>query len=203
MFSTSLTIAVAGFLASNSIPVGTAWQTDYAKAVQASSSANKPMVIVLADGNQNRILETGTLSKEANQLLEDKFVALHVDTTTAAGKKLADSFGLTLGVVISDKDGGHQALRHTGRVSQESLQNYLVRFADSGIATTTEYQGATVPAVQPAVNASTAVAPVQYQQPQFAQPQFVQPQAAPFQYYGGAMAQPFGGFVRSNCPNCR
>jgi hypothetical protein len=184
MFTTTLTVALASVIAANSAPGLAAWQTDYSKAVDVSAEVQKPIAVFLTDGSQNRILEQGALSADVAKLLREKYVAVHVDTTTAQGKKLADSFGLQVGLVISDRVGHLQALRHEGRVTDSTLTSYLTRFAAGAEVITTEHHSATAP------GATSAPAPA---------PSYVTPTFAPH-YYNNF--QPFT-YGRGTCPNCR
>lgn len=139
MFTTSLTaLAVAGLLASNTTVAGTTWQTDYAEALKVANSTRKPMAVFIAAGGQDRLIEGGVaLDAEAIKVLRDKFVPLHVDTNTEAGKRLASSFEMKVGLVISDASGGVQALRHDGTVSSDTLKIYLSKFDGHETVSTT------------------------------------------------------------------
>jgi hypothetical protein len=70
-------------------------------------------------------------------------------------------------VVISDKTGTVQALRHEGTVSQEDLTKYLTEQAQAGqaVVQTATYAAPAQPAVQPPI-----VYPPQTYQPMYAQP---------------------------------
>jgi len=217
MFTTSLTaIAVASLLASNATVGQPTWQTDYAKAIRVSGETQKPVAVFITSGGQDQLLNGGTFGPEVAKMLREKFVPLHVDTSTTAGKQLAVSFELRVGLVISDAKGGLQALRHDGTLTGEALKTYLEQFAGSTTVTTTVSNSATVaPTAVPAVSGSAA-ATLQYQyapsrcvggncgQVQYLQPQYSQPtgvQAVSGQQYAPAPAFMYGAPTASTCRN--
>jgi hypothetical protein len=115
------------------------WQPSYAKAYTAAATQHKPMAVFLGQGSKPE------LTTENAKLLNGSYVAVFVDTTTAAGKSLAESFGLSTGLVISDATAGKQALSLSGTVSESDLTVALTRFADKAVATTTETTAAPAP----------------------------------------------------------
>ena len=93
------------------------------------------------------------MGSESIKLLRDSFVPMHVDTTTAKGAELAKTFDMKEGLVISDRSGHLQALRHGGPETSTELQEYLSKFSATTKVATTIYQGlgaapaaATIPA---------------------------------------------------------
>ena len=191
MFTTSFTAAVlSGMLATGSLD-SPKWRTSYRDAASAATELRKPIAVFITTGSPTKLVKEGTLGKDAARLLRDGFVPLTVDTTTDAGKELAKTFNLSEGLVISDRTGGVQALRHAGAVTDADLKGYLERFAVTASVPTTEYRGA--------VPAARAVGP-QYQiQPQY-QPQYAQPTYQP-QYVQPRPVlnaiQNVGGFVQN------
>lgn len=198
MFTSSVSAAlISGLMASGSLE-SAQWRTSYRDAAAAATQARKPIAVFITAGNPGKLV-TGGLGQETAKLLRDGFVPLSVDTATPAGKQLAASFNLTEGLVISDRTGGLQALRHGGGVSDAELKSYLERFAGTAAVATTEYRGA----------ASAVVAqPTPVYQSQYVQPQYVQPRPVlnVLQNAGGYV-QSFGGAtlgaIRGTCPNCR
>ena len=214
MFTTSLTAAVlSGMLASGSLD-SPKWRTSYREAASAATELRKPIAVFITPGSPTKLVKEGTLGKDAARLLRDGFVPLTVDTTTDAGKELAKTFNLSEGLVISDRTGGVQALRHAGAVTDADLKGYLERFAAPTAVATTEYRGAALaPTVQPQSQA-VQYQPQQYQlqaaqyQPQSVQyqPQYVQPRPVlnAIQNVGGFVQnigsnaiQNVGGFVQN------
>lgn len=110
------------------------WLQDYNQARQQGQSEQKPVAVILAGGanGYQRIGRDGGIGKEANALLAARYVCVHVDTATEAGRNLARSFGLTggLGIVISDRSGAYQAFFHEGDLSNVNLVRYLQRYGD-------------------------------------------------------------------------
>ena len=181
IFTTSLAaFALSGLMAA-SIPAQPAWTTDYRQAVGAASEFRKPIAVFITKGSQAQLTKGEGLSAEAAKLMKDGYVALHVDTNTANGQKLAASFELAEGLIISDKTGGLQALRHAGTVTPTELSGYLAKYAGTEAVMTTDYR-------------TTGMAAQPVFQPQMAQPQY----APAYRTY----APPVYG-ARSSCPNCR
>jgi hypothetical protein len=180
MFSTSLaTAAVAGLLASGSLAKEPAWQSDYRKALAQATQQQKPVAVFIARGGAGhaRLITEGGLGSDAIRVLRNNYVCLYVDTETTRGQALAGAFQIREGLVISDKTGGVQALRHEGAVSRTDLTNYLTRYVNAGQVTQTEFQGGsqpvaqtvTQPVAQPVQPAPVAIQPT-YQPPVY-QPQ--------------------------------
>lgn len=148
MLSLTLT-ALTGFLAT-SVPAQPAWQTDYSKARALSVELKKPVAVFLAAGGSDKLV-TGGIGDDAAKLLKDRYVCLSVDTATPAGRELAAAFRMAEGLVISDKTGGVQALRHDGAVTKDQLTGYLARFSTVSTVTTTENRSNVAPVGYPAV----------------------------------------------------
>ena len=88
---------------------------------------HKPLAVFIGRGQAGytRLVTDGGLGADTAKLLKQGYVSLYLDVDTAAGKQVAESFRMTEGVVISDRTGGVQALRHEGTVSQVALTGYL------------------------------------------------------------------------------
>ncbi len=180
IFTTSLAAFALSGLMSSAVPAQPVWTTDYRQALSAASEFRKPIAVFITKGNQSQLTKGDGLG-EAAKLLKDGYVALHIDTTTEKGRALAKSFDLTEGLIISDKTGGLQALRHTGTVSPSELSGYLTQYVGTEAVMTTDYR--TTGMAAPAVG----------------QPYPVQQQYAPaYRNYG---VPTYG--ARSSCPNCR
>ncbi|HET6572430.1 MAG TPA: hypothetical protein VFG68_02420 [Fimbriiglobus sp.] len=180
MFSTSLaTAAVAGLLASGSLATGPAWQTDYRQALAQATQQHKPVAVFIARGGAGyaRLVTEGGLGSDATRVLRNNYVCLYVDTATARGQALAGAFRIDEGLVISDKTGGVQALRHEGTVSRTDLTNYLTRYESTGQVTQTEFHGGALAAAQTVSQSAIAVQPT-YQPVYQPQPAFT-----PFQTF--------------------
>ncbi|OWK37686.1 hypothetical protein [Fimbriiglobus ruber] len=182
MFSTSLTaMAVTGLLAYGSIPAQPAWVSDYRTALTQSVESQKPVAVFIAHGGDGyaKLVTDGGIGADAAKLLKQSYVCVYVDTDTKSGKDLAGSFGMSKGLVISNKSGTVQALRHEGAVSPTDLATYLERYSQTNTVTTTATNVAT-----PAAPAPVVAAPAPVYAPAF------NPYLAP-------------SFGVSSCPNCR
>ena len=194
MLSTSLAAAaVTGLLASGSIAPPPAWQTDYRKALALATEQQKPVAVFIARGATGYagLVSGGGLNGDASRLLRQGYVCLHVDTATADGQRLAGSFQMAEGLVISSRAGTVQALRHAGPVTQADLTQYLTRFAEptpAAAVVQTVYAG-TTPAA-PAQPAAPAYSPPVYQ-PTYSQPAYQQPR--PILNTLGSVRSFFGG----------
>ena len=149
--TTSLTAAIltawSAVAANPSLP----WQPDYRTAVQKAAETKKPLAVFIGHGiaGQSSLITQGGLGTAETKTLSEEFVSLYVDVDTEAGKKLAASFEITEGVIISDRSGSLQAVFHEGTVTKTELNDYLNRYAEpTKTVTTTEYGGRRRPIVQ-------------------------------------------------------
>jgi hypothetical protein len=110
------------------------WNRDYALARKQGESEKKPLVVIVASGQDgwNKLAHDGSLSDEAKSIPTIQYVCLYVDTATEDGKRLAREFEISdaLGIVISDRTGNRQAFRHEGDLANRDLSRYLRRYAD-------------------------------------------------------------------------
>ena len=149
MFSTTLAAAaLGGLLVSGSIAPQPAWQTDYRAALTRSVEEHKPLAVFIAPGGHTKAVADGKIGIDAAVVLRQSYVCLAVDTTTADGQAVAGAFGLNEGLVISDKTGGVQALRHQGAVPAAELTKYLTTYSNTAVAQTV-YVGTTTYYSQP------------------------------------------------------
>jgi hypothetical protein len=120
-----------------------AWRTDYEAALVQGVSQKRPLAIFLAPGKEGwgKLAAEGQLSQEVQLLLKAKYVAVYLNTETAQGKALATFFELPgkIGLVLSDREGQHQAFWHEGAFGDGELARALQRHADpEGPVLTTE-----------------------------------------------------------------
>jgi hypothetical protein len=178
MFTTSLVAGVAAaLLAPGTLAVAPTWQPDYRTALARSIEQRKPVAVFIARGadGRARLIGDGGLPADTARLLRQSYVCLFADTATPTGRELARAFGLAEGLVISDKTGGVQVLRHEGALSRSDLTGYLTRYTDTGAVAQTEFRGVS----RPTAPVVAAVQPV-YQPPVVFSP------ALTFQgFYGG------------------
>lgn len=158
MLSTSLAVALTGALAV-ATPSQPNWQLNYSTAIAHAAEYHKPLAVFIAHGEGGfaRVVADGTLPTDAVKLLKQGFVCVYVNTDTEGGKKLAGSFAMAEGLVISDRTGEKQALRHPGAVPPADLTRYLEKFGDPNrVVTTTEVQNVVTTPVAPAAVAAPA-----------------------------------------------
>jgi hypothetical protein len=177
MVSTSFAaVALAGLVASS--PLVPTWQSDYASALGAAAREQKPLAVFIGSGvgGVEKVVADGKLTDDESAKLASQFVCVYIDTATDAGRQQAAAFRVTDGLVISDKAGALQAVRHEGPVDHANLSRYLTTYANATVTTTEVH-------ARPVVAAPVVVQPVAYPQPVF-----------------GGFRQQFGV---SDCPNCR
>jgi hypothetical protein len=134
MYTSMLLVALTG-LAPSAEEKGKAlaWSQDYTAAGKQAAQAKKPLAVFLAPGKGGyaKIGRDG-LGDEAQGLLGEQYVCVHIDTATDKGKELAQAFQLTgdTGIIISDRTGEKQAFRHSGDLARADLVRYLKRYGD-------------------------------------------------------------------------
>lgn len=134
MYTSILLVALTGIAPNADGPKAPKWSLDYAAASKQAADAKKPLLVVLApgEGGYQKLGHEGALGAEAEGLLAEKYVCVHIDTNSAKGKELAQAFAIPdgLGIVISDRTGEKQAFRHEGDLNREVLVSYLTRYSD-------------------------------------------------------------------------
>jgi hypothetical protein len=146
IFTTTLVAAVAGLLSIGTYEPN--WQTSYRAALAQASEQRKPVAVFIAQGTNGAasVLQEGAFNADLAKLLKSETVPVYVNTGTAEGAALAVSFGMSRGVVISDRNGTVQAVRHDGPISQAQLASYLANPASTVVTTVTNVE---TPAVAP------------------------------------------------------
>jgi len=133
MYTSILLVALTG-MATTADSKSPSWSQDYAAAAKQAAQAKKPLAIVLAPGTgaYEKLGREGGLGADAQQLLANKYVCLHIDTSTSKGKEMAQAFRMPdgLGIVISDSKAESQAFRHQGDLARADLVRYLDRYSD-------------------------------------------------------------------------
>src|SRR5262245_49930306 len=133
MYTSVASIALSGLLAASPVPAkapkGPSWQTDYYAARKMGESVKKPLVVVLGQGKAGytKAIQESQLNADVKHLLAKDFIAVHVDTSTENGKKLAREYEMAsgVGIVIGDRTGKLQAFSHEGQLSLSDLAGYL------------------------------------------------------------------------------
>ena len=133
MFTSTLVIALAGFLATTALE-SPSWHADYDSAQRLGREEHKPLAVFIGCGKAgwNRVSQDGQLGKDVKRLLAKNYIFVYIDTDVKAGKDLASAFEVPegLGLIVSDHSGKYQAFRHEGDLPSEHLLRYLNRYAD-------------------------------------------------------------------------
>src|SRR5437763_15560308 len=76
------------------------WKDDYFQARREGEAQRKPLAVFLApgEGGYRKLAADGSLSGEARRVLAERYVCVHVDTSTERGRKLAQDFEMSGGV---------------------------------------------------------------------------------------------------------
>lgn len=139
MFSTTLAVMAMSSMLSANLAVQPAWQTDYKAALTLSAKEQKPLAVFITKGSPKSLELTDATAK----VLKANYIVVSINTEDALGKKQAEAFEMTEGVVISDKTGSKQALRIEGQTNPSDLPQTLERLASTTTQlVTTEVQGA-------------------------------------------------------------
>lgn len=180
MFTASLTATLVAGLFSSVASAGLPeWTESYGKAIAQAGEKHKPVAVFLSPGEPNKLTNGKGLGSDVLKSLKADYIPVRIDTTTEDGKKLADAFGVSQGVILSDRTGKQVALKYEGTITSEQLTGYLTKYADQKEVVTTEVVSTTAP-----------VAQTQYYQPQYQQPR---PVMNAIQNFGGMMMSPFAG----------
>jgi hypothetical protein len=136
MYTSTMLLALVGVvLPGEAIPSPSlAWVTDYGLARRQCQTTKRPLAVFMAPGTDgwDKVSKDGGFDREVRDILETSYVCLHIDTSTAEGKRLAEQFEIQggTGVVLSDSKGEKQAFWHAGRLDNESLGKYLRKYSD-------------------------------------------------------------------------
>lgn len=123
----------SGMAPSAGVPDDLVCQTQYGTARAMGRSQGKPIAIIVGNGSAgwNQLVEEGSLSRRARNLLSQQFVPLYVNRDSEEGKRLAGSLDIhsETGIILSTREGSDQAFSHTGKMSRAELEETLDRFA--------------------------------------------------------------------------
>ena len=110
MYTSLILFALAAPAADDSLT----WMRDYPAARRLAAEKNKPMAVFLGAGKlgYDKVVQGG-LNQRTRQLL-GSYIPVFVDTSSEAGRKLAEQFEMSggQGIVLSDRGGQLQAFRH-------------------------------------------------------------------------------------------
>lgn len=135
MNTSILTLALASAIAAPT------WETSYHSAQETAAAQKKPLAIFFGPGSSGwtKVTRDTAPPLEVSKVLADKYVCVHIDTTSTEGKKFAESVGISggHGVVLGNRAGTLQAFWHQGDLSSQSLSHYLQKYADPQVVVTT------------------------------------------------------------------
>lgn len=134
MYTSFLTLVLT--VQASTLGAEIAWSQDYAQARQQSAAESKPMAVILGNG---QLPEDG-LTKEVSDLLSTYYVCVYVDTTSPKGKELATAFGMTTGIVLSDRTGAFETYRQQGALTNDLMPR--LKIYSTGTIRTTNYRAA-------------------------------------------------------------
>src|SRR5947209_4281896 len=140
MYTSTLLFALLSVPGAADMPT---WSTNYQTACKESATAGKPIAVFLGTGKagyEKMARDGGELSAESRRHLASHYVCVYADTSTEAGKRLADAFEMPggQGLVLSDRTGAVQAFRHEGSLTNVELSAYLERYSGERAINTTE-----------------------------------------------------------------
>lgn len=125
-------------------PATISWQNDYGLAATIAAKEKKPLAVFIERGtNPQKVVLEGKLTLETTQLLSNNYICVFIDAASDDGKKLAHSFEMEQGLILSDNSGAKQALRHTGPVATSDLNRYLSEQAETPTPAPTTLTGTT------------------------------------------------------------
>jgi len=143
MYTSVVLVALSGYFANAAVPERPEWLSNYSLAYKQGQKERKPLAVVFGTGAEGwqKVSKDGKLGKEAQRLLDTRYVCVYVDLSTEEGRRLAESMEITdsAGIVLSDRTGAHQAFWHDGSLSEAELERQLRRHADPNrVVQTTE-----------------------------------------------------------------
>ncbi len=108
---------------------GNKWQADYGKALAATRSDHRPLLIVLdVPSDPNLAVESEKLDAKGEQAdLLGAYQRCHIDVSTEYGKKVAKLFGAKEFpfTAIIDKTGSVVLCKKTGQLTEEQWRHIL------------------------------------------------------------------------------
>ena len=122
------------------------WQADYGKALAATRSDHRPLLVVLDNPTEPQShLDDALLKAEGEQgKLLTSYRLCRVDASTEYGKKVAKAFGASQlpHTAIIDRTGSVVLFKQPGQIAASDWNTTLAKY-QSGVSQTTYYRGAT------------------------------------------------------------
>ena len=147
-----------------STPVSLDWQADYGKALAATRSDQRPLLVVLdIPANPQQSLSTELLATEGDQAkVLGAYELCHVDASTEYGQKVAEAFGATQfpHTAIIDRKGEVVLFKKAGQVQESEWNTALVKFqnGERPVAQTSFYRGGSIMPTSSTTNISNCPA---------------------------------------------
>jgi len=128
-------------------PAKVKWQADYGKALEATRSDQRPLLVVLdVPSNPQASVDAPLLSTEGEQgELLAKYELCHVDASTEYGQKVAQAFQVTRfpHTAIIDKTGKSLIFQKPGKIAADQWKATLASYQTglAPVAQTSFYRG--------------------------------------------------------------
>jgi hypothetical protein len=133
-----------------STPASLDWQADYGKALAATRSDQRPLLVVLdIPSNPQQSLSTELLATEGDQAkVLGAYELCHVDASTEYGQKVAEAFGATQfpHTAIIDRKGEVVLFKKAGQVQESEWNTTLVKYqtGERPVVQTAFYRGGSI-----------------------------------------------------------
>lgn len=141
-------LAAAITVASSFAAVGDSqWQNDYGKALEATRSDQRPLLVVLdIPSDPKSSLAANLLDAQGNAAKSlEPYRVCHVDASTEYGRKVAEAFHATTfpHTAIIDKTGAVVIYKKPGQIADGEWQEMLVKYqsGDRAVEQTVFYRG--------------------------------------------------------------
>jgi hypothetical protein len=145
-----LAVAVLSASSLAMTPGKATWQADYGKALQATRSDQRPLLVVLDNpADPAASVEPQLLDAQGDQAeLLKPYRLCRVDVTTDYGKKVAASFGAKQfpHTTIIDKTGKVVLFKQAGKIADDQWRNTLAKFekGEQAKPVSSFYRGGTI-----------------------------------------------------------
>lgn len=133
-----------------STPASLDWQADYGKALAATRSDQRPLLVVLdIPSNPEQSLSNELLATQGDQAkVLGAYELCHVDASTEYGQKVAAAFGATQfpHTAIIDRKGEVVLFKKPGQIEQSEWTTTLVKYqtGERPVAHTAFYGGSSI-----------------------------------------------------------
>jgi len=146
-----LAVAAIAVSTSAATPSKVQWQADYGKALAATRSDQRPLLVVLEDpADPKSSIEPKLLASEGEQgQLLKPYRLCRVDVSTEYGKKVAEAFGAKQfpHTTIIDKTGKVVLFKKPGQIDDQQWQTTLEKFEKgerTRVSQTSYFRGNTI-----------------------------------------------------------